>query len=179
MHPRRRPAPHFPTQPPLTFVFGYGSLLNDRRGISCRLRDHRRDWDVAMDNRETIPGYKVYLDPETGEQPPLHVAYLSIVPAAGECVEGVAFAVTDEELAALDRRERNYDRREVTHLIEGDVGDRIWAYFGSADGRRRLADARRSGTAVVARGYLDTVPNAIAVPDDLQVVPLLRRDVGA
>ena len=161
-------------------VFGYGSLLADRHGAPCRLRDHRRDWDVAMDNRETIPGYKVYLDPETGEQPPLHVAYLSIVPAAGECVEGIAFAVTDEELAALDRRERNYDRREVTPLIEGDLGgDRIWAYFGSADGRRRLADARRSGTGVVVRGYLDKLPDAIAVPDDLPVVPLLRRDVRA
>ena len=81
---------------------------------------------------------------------------------------------------ALDRRERNYDRREVTPLIEGDLGgDRIWAYFGSADGRRRLADARRSGTGVVVRGYLDKLPDAIAVPDDLPVVPLLRRDVRA
>jgi cation transport regulator ChaC len=163
----------------LTFVFAYGSLAADRGGVPCRLRDHRRCWDVAMDNRETIPGYKVYLDPETGEQPPVSVAYLSIVPAADECVEGVAFAVTDEELAALDRRERNYDRREVTHLIEGDLGDRVWAYFGSADGRRRLADARRGGTGVVARGYLEKVPAAIAVPDDLPVVPLLRRDVSA
>ena len=160
-------------------VFAYGSLLADRRGTPCRLRDHRRDWDVAMDNRETIPGYKVYLDPETGQQPPVSVAYLSIVPATGECVEGVAFAVTDEELAVLDRRERNYDRCDVTHLIDVDLGGRVWAYVGSAGGRSRLADARRRGTAVVAHGYLDKVPSSIAVPDDLPVRRLLRRDVGA
>ena len=160
-------------------VFGYGSLPAEVAGIACALRDHRREWDVAMDNRETIPGYKVYLDPETGEQPPVHVAYLSIAPAQGERVEGVAFPVTDEQLAALDRRERNYDRRDVTHLIDADLGGRVWAYVGSAAGRRRLADGRRRGTAVVVRGYLEKLPRAVVVPPDVPVRTLLRRDVGA
>jgi cation transport regulator ChaC len=164
---------------PVQLVFGYGSLSAERSGTRCRLRDHRRDWDVAMDNRETIPGYKIYVDPETGERPAVHVAYLSIVPAAGECVDGVAFRVTDDELAALDRRERNYDRRDVTHLIDAGLAGRVWAYVGSADGRRRLADARRRGTAVVARGYLEKVPSTIAVPPDLPVRALLRRDIRA
>ena len=160
-------------------VFGYGSLPAERGGTRCRLRDHRRDWDVAMDNRETIPGYKIYVDPQTGEQPPVHVAYLSIAPAPGECVEGVAFPVTDGQLAALDSRERNYDRHDVTHLIDVELGGRVWAYVGSADGRRRLADARRRGVAVVARGYLEKLPGAVVVPPDLPVRALLRRDVGA
>ncbi|HWM10876.1 MAG TPA: gamma-glutamylcyclotransferase family protein [Solirubrobacteraceae bacterium] len=156
-------------------VFGYGSLPAEVGGVPCRLRDHRREWVVAMDNRETIPGYKVYLDPETGEQPPVHVAYLSIAPAPGEDVEGVAFPVTDTQLAALDRRERNYDRHDVTDLVDADLGGRVWAYAGSAAGRRRFADALRAGTAVVAHGYLEKV----GVPTDLPVRRLLRRDVGA
>jgi cation transport regulator ChaC len=160
-------------------VFGYGSLPAERRGTRCRLRDHRRDWDVAMDNRQTIPGYKVYVDPDTGERPPVHVAYLSIVPAAGESVDGVAFPVTDDELAALDRRERNYDRHDLTDLIDTDLGGRVWAYVGSADGRRRLAEGRRDGTAVVAHGYLVKVRHAVTVPPDLPVRALLRRAVGA
>jgi cation transport regulator ChaC len=155
-------------------VFGYGSLPAEVEGVACTLRDHRRDWDVAMDNRETIPGYKVYLDPETGEQPPVHVAYLSIVPAPGESVDGVAFPVSDEQLAALDRRERNYDRHDVTDLVDADLGGRVWAYAGSADGRRRLADGLRDGTAVVAHGYLEKV----GAPTDLPVRRLLRRDIG-
>jgi cation transport regulator ChaC len=163
-------------------VFGYGSLPAEVAGVPCRLRDHRRDWAVAMDNRVTVPGYKIYLDPETGEQPAVEVAYLSIGPAAGGRVDGLAFPVTDEELSRLDRRERNYDRVEVTDLIDADLGGRVWAYVGKAEARRRLARGRRRGTAVVARGYLEHVRSAFAavtVPPDLPVQALLRRDVGA
>jgi cation transport regulator ChaC len=159
-------------------VFGYGSLPAEVAGVECRLHDHRRDWGVAMDNRETIPGYKIYLDAETGERPAVEVAYLSIDPAPGEHVDGVAFAVTEQELAALDARERNYVRRDVTDLVDAELGGRIWAYVGSAAGRLRLARGRRRGTAVVARGYLEKV-GAIAVPPDLPVRKLLRCDIGA
>jgi hypothetical protein len=170
-------------------VFGYGSLLADRRGPVCRLRGHRRCWDVAMDNRETIPGYKIYVDPETGEQPPVHVAYLGIRSDPHAHVSGVALAVTPHELAVLDRRERNYDRRDISDLI--DVEGPVWAYVGSQAGRRRLAAGRAHGTAVVSQGYLQNVRQgfealgllddfeATTDPVDLPVVPLLRRDVGA
>ena len=157
-------------------VFGYGSLPAEEAGVECCLHDHRCDWDVAMDNREVIPGYKVYVDPETGERPAVEVAYLSISPHEGARVDGVAIPVSDDKLAALDRRERNYDRREVTHLVAADLGGRIWAYFGKPDARRRLARGRRRGTAVVSRGYVDMV--RVAVPPDLPVRALVRRDVG-
>ena len=90
--------------------------------------------------------------------------------------------MTDDELAALDRRERNYERRDVTDLVDADLGGRIWAYVGNAAGRLRLAHGRRRGTAVVSLGYLEKVRSAIgsvAVPHDLPVRTLLRRDVGA
>ena len=154
-------------------MFGYGSLAAEQGGVPCRLREHRRGWGVAMDNRETIPGYKVYLDPETGERPHVHVAYLSITPHPGEHVDGCAFPVTDEELAALDERERNYERRDVT--AQCDLDGRVWAYVGSAAGRRRLDEGRRQGTAVIARCYLEKVRRF--VPPDLPVRTLLRRDV--
>jgi gamma-glutamylcyclotransferase (GGCT)/AIG2-like uncharacterized protein YtfP len=157
-------------------VFAYGSLADEKDGVPCRLRDHRCHWGVAMDNRETIPGYKLYLDAETGERPAVEVAYLSIAREEGATVDGVALRVTDEELAALDLRERNYVRRDVTELVD-DVGGRVWAYVGSRAGRRRLANGRRCGTAVISRGYLETVPGA--VPPDLPVRRLLRRHVGA
>ena len=156
-------------------VFGYGSLPAERGGEPCRLRDHRCHGGVAMDTRETMPGYKVYLDAEPGGRPAVEVAYLSIAPAPGASVDGVAFPVTDSELAALDRRERNYVRRDVSDLV--DVDGLVWAYVGSPAGRRRLARGRRRGTAVIARGYLETVPGL--VPPDLPVRRLLRRDIGA
>jgi hypothetical protein len=156
-------------------MFGYGSLPAERDGVPCRLRDHRREWGVAMDNRRTIPGYKVYVDPDTGERPPVHVAYLTITPQRGGHVDGIAFEVTDDELEALDERERNYVRCDVSDLVDG-VDGRIWAYVGSAAGRRRLARGRRRGTAVISLGYLNKVPE---LAFDLPVRRLLRRDVGA
>ena len=155
-------------------VFGYGSLPAEAAGVACRLDDYGLGWDVAMDNREIVPGYKVYVDPATGARPAVEVAYLSITPEPGASVDGVAFPVSDEKLAELDERERNYVRHDVTELVDVDLGGRIWAYVGSLAGRLRLARGRRRGTAVVSRGYLEKV----GVPTDLPVRTLLRCDVG-
>jgi gamma-glutamylcyclotransferase (GGCT)/AIG2-like uncharacterized protein YtfP len=139
------------------------------------LRDHRRGWGVAMDNRRTIPGYKFYVDPETGERPAVFVTFVCIWPEPGASVEGVVFEVDDDGLAALDRRERNYDRRDVSAHVDGDGP--VWAYLASDAGRERFAAGRAAGTAVVSEEYLARVPDA--EPPPLPVLPLLRRDVGA
>ena len=143
------------------FVFGYGSLLRRPAAaglpVPCRLRDHRRGWGVAMDNTRTIPGYKYYVDMESGERPEVCVAFLDIRPEPGSTVNGAVFPVTAEVLASLDRRERNYDRREVTSQLDADVGGRVWAYVGSAPGRRRYETGRQAGIAVVSGPYLESV----------------------
>ena len=156
------------------YVFVYGSLLGIEVAAPCVLRDHACGWDVAMDNRKTIPGYKYYLDGDGG-RPAVYVTFLAIRPQPGASVAGAVFAVDDGMLAALDRRERNYDRRDVSDLV--DVDGRVWAYVGSEAGRARCAAGRAAGTAVVAQQYLEQVRHA--EPPDLPVRPLLRRDVGA
>ena len=65
------------------YVFAYGSLLGLEPAGPCTLRDHARGWDVAMDNTKTIPGYKFYVDPQTGERPAVYVAFLAIRPEPG------------------------------------------------------------------------------------------------
>jgi cation transport regulator ChaC len=136
-----------------TFVFGYGSLVRRPDGLPCHLLGHRRAWNVAMDNRRTIPGYKYYLDPDTGERPPVRVTFLNLYPAEESRVNGVAFPVSAEELAELDRRERNYDRIDVTPLIDADLGGTVWTYLGSEAARERFA----AGAAVVARDYFEAI----------------------
>ena len=140
-----------------TFVFGYGSLLRRDGGIACRLLGHRRAWNVAMDNRRTIPGYKYYLDPETGERPAVHVAFLNLYPAPEAEVNGLAFPVTPTELAELDRRERNYARADVTDRLDVDLGGRVWAYLGREEARDRFEAGRRASSAVVSQQYFDQV----------------------
>jgi cation transport regulator ChaC len=146
-----------------TFVFGYGSLLRLDGGIPCRLLGHRRAWNVAMDNRRAIPGYKVYVDPETGERPPVRVTFLNVYAADGE-VNGIALPVGAEDLEALDRRERNYERVDVTRELDADLGGTVWTYRGSAAARERF----EAGPAVVAQDYFEAIRGAFAAAGGLE-----------
>jgi hypothetical protein len=147
------------------YVFGYGSLAAwaGRGEALAELAGARRVWGVAMDNRVEIPGYKVYVDPADGSRPPVHVAFLDLADAAPGAppVNGILVAVDARALDDLDRRERNYERTDVTDRVR-DAPGRVWAYTGSAAGRARLADGLRAGTAVVSRAYLDGVRDAFA-----------------
>jgi len=150
-------------QPSKQFVFAYGSLLrdlDDRHTGSlrpARLRDHRRAWNVAMDNTLTVPGYKCYLDPRDGSRPAVFVTFLNLVAATGEEVNGALVPVRADELAELDRRERNYERREITDSLIEPVAGQVWTYFGKGEAEQRFADSLAAERAVVHAGYLEIV----------------------
>src|SRR6202051_1916397 len=100
---------------PTQYVFAYGSLVLDlapgEEKSSVRgtyLRDHRRAWNVAMDNSVSLPGYKYYLDAGDSSRPEVFVTFLNLLPAPGHRVNGMLVPVGPEELIELDRRERNY-----------------------------------------------------------------------
>lgn len=136
------------------YVFGYGSLADGARGLPCVLRGWRRGWGVAMDNRRTLPGYRYFLDRGSDERPAVYVAFLDIREAPGATVNGVVFPA---DLPALDARERNYARVDVTHVTDHAGGGRVWAYAGLPEARERCAAGRREGTAVVWDQYLARV----------------------
>ena len=134
-------------------VFGYASLVTDGGPAEVTwMRGVRRTWGVATDNSLGIPGYKMYLLRGDGSRPPVFVAFLDLLPVAGSSVNGVLRPVDPAELDLLDRRERSYDRVDVTSAIESPPG-RVWAYLGSEGGRGRLSRASRVGKAVVSRDY--------------------------
>jgi hypothetical protein len=116
-----------------------------------------------MDNRRTIPGYKYYVDPETGERPAVHVAFLNIYPAPAGGVNGIAVPVDPEVLDQLDRRERNYERIDVSALLDVDLGGTVWTYLGSEAGRERF----ESGSAVVSQEYFDGIRDDFATAGGL------------
>jgi Gamma-glutamyl cyclotransferase, AIG2-like len=168
------------------FVFGYGSLATGAGGRRARLEGHRRVWGVAMDNRVTIPGYKAYHRPADGSRPAVYVAFLDVIEDPAAATEGVLLAVDDVALRALDARERNYERADVSAAVPGAPG-RVWTYRGSAAGRARLRQGLHRGSAVVDRGYLEAVRAgfaALGIADDagpgpLPVVELERVDLAA
>jgi gamma-glutamylcyclotransferase (GGCT)/AIG2-like uncharacterized protein YtfP len=186
------------------FVFGYGSLAAAPEPVPRReIREHgfvadldgaRRTWGVAMDNRRDLPGYKYYTDGH-GARPAVYVAFLDLIlgepTGSGDAtVNGLCLPVDDAMLPALDLRERNYERRDVSARVSAG-GARVWAYVGSADGRERLADARSAGTAVIDAGYLRDVRAAFTAlgeaeeqacrrslqPAGIPVVELVRHEL--
>jgi dephospho-CoA kinase len=183
------------------YVFGYGSLVAGEfiprrerrdRGYVADLKGMRRGWGVAMDNRLDLPGYKCYLDRD-GRRPALSVCFLDIDldDCPGARVNGVCLPVSQSELAALDRRERNYNRIDVSDRLEGVEGARVWTYRGSLAGRGRFDVAVRAGTAVIHAGYLEAVRAGFTGlgaaeweacapsldPGALAVVELMRREL--
>ena len=163
------------------FVFGYGSLVSGTDGARpCRLSGYRRCWNVAMDNRRTFPGYKYYVDEETGERPDVYVTFLNVLAAPGAVVGGLALPVDAEALAALDRREFSYERTDVTRFVEEDLGGPVHAYLGRCAARARYEQGRRSGRAVVARAYVENVRAGFAafgLLDQLEPPRLPEREL--
>ena len=122
------------------WLFAYGSLLPAGGGalpdgaVPANLVGWRRSWAVAMDNSVDLPGYKHYVTPD-GRRPAVMVCYLDIAEHPGGVVNGVALAVGGDELPALDDRERNYERRDVTGQLDVALDGRVWAYTGTRAGR--------------------------------------------
>lgn len=169
-----------------TWVFGYGSLV-DRERLALflgrelapedlafgRLRGFRRTWNVATDNRLDLPGYKMYLDPETGERPEIYVTFLNLRPVADGsrplanrgAVNGVAFRVREGELERIRDRERNYRLTDVTGLwVSEETGrahpDRVLTSLGRPEAEERFRRGRRAGRAVVRAHYRQQVHDA-------------------
>ena len=147
----------------MEFVFGYGSLAADLAGgHPAQLRGWRRHWGVAMDNRVDLPGYKHYRLRSDGSRPAVCVAFLDVVADEGARTTGRCVAVARGELPAIDRRERNYDRVDVTAAVEGAPAGTVWAYVGNDEGRDRLRRAHDAGLAVVSHDYLERTRAAFA-----------------
>lgn len=151
------------------YVFGYGSLAADcgpggrgpagarqRSASMAHLRGFTRQWNVAMDNRVDVPGYKYYRG-AWGGRPPVFVTFLNVVVRSGRGVNGVLVPVSAADLEVLDARERNYERTEVTRYVATAPRRRIWAYLGKREARERYERGIATGRAVVSRDYFAQV----------------------
>jgi len=157
------------------YVFGYGSLVNPAsfaRTLGrndwtmddfplATLKGYRRVWDVAMDNSIAIPGYKQYYRLDSNERPEIFVTFLNIEPSENDEVIGVLARVSDEELVRLERRERNYQRIDVsTGIVGGPCHSVVYTFIGTREARERFASGKASGTAVISRAYAENVEEA-------------------
>jgi hypothetical protein len=175
-----------------TYVFAYGSLaVLQTHAREHHLRGFTRTWDVAMDNRVDLPGYKYYVDPDTMVRPAVYPTFLNLRPDPGGAVNGVLLPVSREALAMVDARERNYDRVAVTPHVEPRPPGAVYAYVGHAAARRRFSQGMSAGACAVDANYLEAVRDgfaalgaaalqrfdASAAAPPCPVRPLLRRDL--
>ncbi len=155
----------------VVYVFGYASLVaRPEPGATLgRLRGYRRRWGVAMNNWEGGEGVKHWLDRATGERPRIRVAYLDIYEQAGSAVNGLALPVDVERLRALDARELNYERVDVTASLEPEVDGRVFTYVGLDAARERCRLGVAAGDIFVSRDYAAGVRRAFErlAPDAL------------
>jgi cation transport regulator ChaC len=146
----------------MNYVFGYASLvaLPEPGAVPGRLRGYRRFWGAAMNNWEGGEGAKHWLDRETGERPRIRVAYLDIYEQADSVVNGLALPVDPARLTALDAREVNYARIEVSAAFEASTEaaaptaiGRVFTYVGLDAARERCRQGAADGNVFVSRDY--------------------------
>jgi hypothetical protein len=167
----------------LAYVFGYASLvaLPEPGAVPGRLRGYRRFWGAAMDNWDAANDRKHFLDRASGERPHIRVAYLDVERREGGGVNGLAIPVDAGRLAALDAREVNYERIEVTDAFDAAAGSaidpaggRVFTYVGTAAARERCQRGRVEGNCCVSRDYVANVRAAFAALGDDALAELDR-----
>lgn len=184
------------------WVFGYGSLVSPEsfghtlgrvltRGVDVHpatVTGFGRRWNYGV---MTAIGESEEAD---GTRRAWTVVALGITTSEHETVNGVVAWVADGELDALDRRERNYDRVDVSDRITivGQV-DRgpVVTYVPRAEPVEWYEAARDRGTAAVERRYWDLVDaaftelgpdehrryHATTPPPDVPIVTMRRDSV--
>ena len=151
-----------------TWVFGYGSLVSPTSLASTIGRHVASDDIVAVD----LHGYgrrwnygSLHLRGDWRDDDiDIHqgvVISLGLVPSDTEHCNGVVVLVTDDELAQLDWRERDYERTDVTDRIETDLaGLPIVTYVPRSSAVERYEAARDDHRAAIRRSYWDLVDQA-------------------
>lgn len=158
------------------WVFGYGSLVSpesigttigrpvDRAdGFEAAvLHGFTRSWNYgSLRQRATWEG-------PDGRVEAGVVVSLGLVEAGEATTNGAVVRVTEREFEALDRRESDYDRIDVTERLEmlpvadGRRPVRVYTYLPRASAVERYEAARRSGRAAVKQGYVDLVAAAFS-----------------
>ncbi len=114
-------------------LFGYGSLISRESATATCQRSIEPDQhvDAILVGYERI--WQLVVPVLVGESYDqlLEGVFLDITPAAAAPCVGSMFAVTADELSYFDRRERQYERVDVTAKIFPPVkNDKVYTYIG-------------------------------------------------
>ena len=124
------------------YFFGYGSLVN-------RDTHHFEDAQTAQ-----LHGWRRMWRHTRARE----VAYLTVVPDASSTIDGLIAAVPDQDWAALDHRERAYDRvnasAQITHSLTHPAELVVYAIPDTSHAPSQTGPVLLSYIDVVIQGYL-------------------------
>jgi cation transport regulator ChaC len=154
------------------WVFGYGSLVSPvsfgftvgrelAMGVDVFEADiggYGRRWNYGiMHTHGIVAG-------SDGDDREMTIVALGVVASPGETTNGVIGWVDDVELVELDRRERHYDRVDVTRQVDAGAVDlsgvRVMTYVPRAEAIDHYERARDRGRAAIEQRYWDLVDGA-------------------
>ena len=160
-----------------TWVFGYGSLVDPESlgrtlgrvvtpgvdFLAADLTGWGRRWNYGVGH--VVGSWRrsdgIVIDDGV-------IVALGVVAAPGEAVNGIVARVSEVEIAALDQRERDYDRVDVTaavtvHGLSPEPDARIVTYVPRPSAVERYEAARDQGRAGIRNTYWGLVDAAFAV----------------
>lgn len=155
------------------WVFGYGSLVSPAsfgKTLGRELRPGRDLFEAELAGFGRRWNYGVmhtaasWVD-DDGRAHDRTIVALGVVPSADETINGVIGWVGADELPALDRRERTYDRVDVTPAVT-TVGDGaafdspVMVYVPRRAAIDHYEQARDAGTAAIEQRYWNLVDDA-------------------
>lgn len=157
-----------------TWVFGYGSLVSPTSLGSTLGRSPERGVDFLAAECDGWERRWNYGHPMTGSTYSGAdvdridtVIALGVASVSGACMNGIIALVNDDELERLDRRERNYDRVDVTdgvRLLESGPwdhdNDRVITYVPRQSALDIYTEARDRGRAGIEIRYWNLVNDA-------------------
>ena len=152
------------------FVFGYGSLLlrssaemtvgeGEARYHAGRLRGYRLEWNAGL--VDPVAAATAFEYEDSGRPFAGALVALGVNHVTDSICLGVAIPVTRHQLAALDARESNYERIDVTADFEFDSTEGmesknavVLTYLPKADAVAAARDLSRSR---ISNSYLEIV----------------------
>ncbi len=160
-----------------TWVFGYGSLVDPESlgrtlgrvvtpgvdFLAADLTGWGRRWNYGVGH--VVGSWRrsdgIVIDDGV-------IVALGVVAAPDEAVNGIVARVSEVEIAALDQRERDYDRVDVTaavtvHGLSPEPDARIVTYVPRPSAVERYEAARDQGRAGIRNTYWGLVDAAFAV----------------
>lgn len=121
---------------PNIYLFGYGSLINPKSIQRTLGREIKVEYLIEAMIYNYVRKWQVVdwvIIEEYNMEKPIPAIFLDMVRQSGAMTNGILIPIFENELDKMDKRERKYDRVNVSNLIEPRISEYIFTYIGKKE----------------------------------------------